>query len=508
MKHKNSHFKFNKKTLKVTDVQTKKYFDDYYDKIILNFFESDKIKEESKNNNNENNKIKKNKNQEFSSNSSSRILKICLNGENKINKNNNFDINNYIDLESKERKTENANKKLVTKKLIQSISEKNIYMDNKFSEKKISKSKTNFNMELYSVKKKNEPINGIIKLNLNNQMYKFQNIKDRKNKSLDKRKIRKSKNFGDKINIDLRINVNDVINYKKASYQIKHYVNKNNNKANVNQNLNKRKNKNIKFDKSPENFQINMNNINNLGNNNYAKEKNKNKPKKINTDINSNSKLFYTKKMTKNTENSKNSKQSLIKSKKLIDTKIIKNISLNLSNSKMYSSIKQQPKFKKIKVESVKIDLNSIEPPKNYSFISQEKTTTAENPVLNDKKNLTLRGTEIPKITKIINNSNGYTDLNVVTPNEIFSDLNRSFKTYFGGNKARSLSKKRDEQKRKKINNLVVLNDDEENQKKLNDILISLSNIKVLNTKEFTKKSEPKKLIDKIRKIKKLNNLN
>ena len=37
MKHKNSHFKFNKKTLKVTDVQTKKYFDDYYDKIILNF---------------------------------------------------------------------------------------------------------------------------------------------------------------------------------------------------------------------------------------------------------------------------------------------------------------------------------------------------------------------------------------------------------------------------------------------------------------------------------------
>ena len=246
MKHKNSHFKFNKKTLKVTDVQTKKYFDDYYDKIILNFFESDKIKEESKNNNNENNKIKKNKNQEFSSNSSSRILKICLNGENKINKNNNFYINNYIDLEPKERKTENANKKLVTKKLIQSISEKNIYMDNKFSEKKISKSKTNFNMELYSVKKKNESINGIIKLNLNNQMYKFQNIKDRKNKSLDKRKIRKSKNFGDKINIDLRINVNDVINYKKASYQIKHYVNKNNNKANVNQNLNKRKIKKIK----------------------------------------------------------------------------------------------------------------------------------------------------------------------------------------------------------------------------------------------------------------------
>ena len=34
----------------------------------------------------------------------------------------------------------------------------------------------------------------------------------------------------------------------------------------MNKSLNKRKNNNNKFDKSPENFQINMNNINNLGN--------------------------------------------------------------------------------------------------------------------------------------------------------------------------------------------------------------------------------------------------
>ena len=39
----------------------------------------------------------------------------------------------------------------------------------------------------------------------------------------------------------------------------------------MNQFSNKRKNNNIKFDKSPENFQINMNNINNLGNYKYAK---------------------------------------------------------------------------------------------------------------------------------------------------------------------------------------------------------------------------------------------
>ena len=39
----------------------------------------------------------------------------------------------------------------------------------------------------------------------------------------------------------------------------------------MNKSFNKRKNNNNKFDKSPENFQINMNNINNLGNYKYAK---------------------------------------------------------------------------------------------------------------------------------------------------------------------------------------------------------------------------------------------
>ena len=46
------------------------------------------------------------------------------------------------------------------------------------------------------------------------------------------------------------------------------------------QSLNKRKNNNIKFDKSPENFQINMNNVNNLGNYNYAKDNKKSQNKK------------------------------------------------------------------------------------------------------------------------------------------------------------------------------------------------------------------------------------
>ena len=48
----------------------------------------------------------------------------------------------------------------------------------------------------------------------------------------------------------------------------------------MSQSLNKRKNNNIKFDKSPENFQINMNNINNLGNFKYAKDHKKSQNKK------------------------------------------------------------------------------------------------------------------------------------------------------------------------------------------------------------------------------------
>ena len=48
----------------------------------------------------------------------------------------------------------------------------------------------------------------------------------------------------------------------------------------MNKSFNKRKNNNSKFDKSPENFKINMNNINNLGNFIYAKDHKKSQNKK------------------------------------------------------------------------------------------------------------------------------------------------------------------------------------------------------------------------------------
>ena len=505
MRQKNAIFKFNKKPLKsfkISDAQYKINFDDFYSKIFLNYFEPHKQKEESKNNIDNNTKLKNNKKAQLSSNNSNRILRISFNEYNKFNKKNNIDLNNNNEAVTKGRKTENINKKILAKKIIQSISEKNINRD----KKDISKSNTNIKLKHIQKKKSDFSNNNTIKLNLHNNisnnklsqkpqngmnniaLNNINNInKERKNKSLEKRKERKIKNFVDKKSINLRININEAANNKKSNYQFIHKKNK----ANLNKSLNKR---NLKSNnKSPE--------IKTLNNN--IKEKNLNKSKKIiNTDVNPSSKLFIKKKIKKNTDSNSSSKNIFDKKAKisslkmnLMDKKMTKNIILNSSNSKANNGTKHQTNFKKIKVESIKIDLNSINPQKNYSFISQEKTT-ADNNFLNDKNNFTVRGTEIKKFNK------KNTELNLV--GQEMSELNRSFKTSFSINKARSLSKKRDEKKMSKINNLGNYNNSEENNRKLNNILICLSNIRIKSEKEFEKKSEPKKLIDKIRKFKKL----
>ena len=89
------------------------------------------------------------------------------------------------------------------------------------------------------------------------------------------------------------------------------------------------------------------------------------------------------------------------------------------------------------------------------------------------------------------------------------SELNQSFRTSFSlyKYKSRSLSKKREERKRSKLHNLDLQYDSEENNKKLNNILISLSNLNSKNEKKYEQKSEPKRLIDRIRKYKKLQKL-
>ena len=513
MRHKNVNFKFKKKSLKsykIPDDKNIKDFDEYYSKIFLNCFESSKQKEESKNNIDGNFKFKKNnKKPQLSSNNSNRILKISLYEENKLHKKNIIDIVNNNEHATKERKTANINKKFLVKKIVQSISEKNIKRDNK----NIYKNNANLNTELNNQKKKNDLNNNNIKFNLNNNNSNKQtqkpknavnniflsnnnnNNKERKNKSLDKRKERKSKNFGEKKNINLRINTNEMANNKKYNYHFIH--NNKSNKININKSLNKRSIKN-NINKSPE--------INLVNNN--LKEKNLNKSKKIiNTDVDSNSKINNNNKKIKKTNDNYSSKNIFDKNTKInslkkhiIEKKGTKNIFLNSSNSKVNNTTKQNTTFRRIKVESIKIDLNVKNPAKNNSFISQEKTTTADNHILNDKNNLTVRDSEITKF----NNKN--LELNLA--GQEMSELNRSVKTSFSVYKTRSLSKKREEKKRSKMNNLEGSNNTEENNRKLNNILISLSNIRINTEKKFVKKSEPKKLIDKIRKFKKLQNIN
>ena len=519
MKHKEINSKFNKKTIKsfkIHEHKDKKDFEDYYSRIVLNFFESDKKKEERKNSNDNNIKLKKFNKLKLSSNNSNKDLKIKLNGNNKMYNKKHIDINKNNDSTINGRKTANANKKIVTKKLIQCISEKNI-KSNKNSEKNL-KVKHNTKIELLSLKKKNDFSNHKkIRLNLhkNNDKQlqkKYNNInkvilndinnnKEKKNKSMNKRKQIKTKNSESEKSINLRINIKEKMNNKISNHQLKQYNNKNNKNNIIDSN-----NKNIiKSKKSPENLRINEYIINNK-----KRDKNLNKSKKINdTDINSSSKIFNKKKIIKSTGNissknifDKNNKINTLK-KHLIDKKGIKNICLNSLNSKINNSTKQDIFPKRIKVESIKIDLNLVKPPKNYSFISQEKTTAENyNYKLNDKNDLTLRITDITKFK----NKNRFTEINTLGQNEM-SELNQSFKTSFSLYKSRSLSKKREEKKRSKLNNLELLYDSEENNKKLNNILICLSNLNSKNEKVYEQKSEPKKLIDRIRKYKKLQKL-
>ena len=509
MKTKSTNFKFNKKSvkpIKITDNKNNKNKQDIYSKVIMNLLEPVKRKEESKNSNENHGKKKLqiiNKLKYSSNNSSNRILKITLNEKNKNRKNNNIDINNNNEYISKERKTANINKKQVAKKLFQSISEKNIKKNAKNSDKNSSKCNLNINKEINSNKKKNNnikqngKINQIQKLNFN----MINNInKERKNKSVDKRKEKKTKNLNEKQSINLRININDMFNCKKACYQYNQY-NKKSNKPNINSSFNKRSLKINKIRRSPENLMID---ISNGGVNFHVKEKNTNKTKNIHNDFLSSSRLFNNKRHIKTNENSstKNIYEKNSKIKHIKDKKNQKNISSNSSNSKTSIMPKQEIIFKRIKVESIKIDLNLFKPNKNYSFISQEKTTTAENPQINDKINLTLRDTEIPKLSKF-NNNNKNSEMNLFGQTEM-SELNRTIKTSLSLYKSRSLSKKRDEKKRSKLNNLKDDKNEEKNKENLNNILRCLSNLNVLDKRHFEQKSEPKKLIDKIRKYKKL----
>ena len=225
-------------------------------------------------------------------------------------------------------------------------------------------------------------------------------------------------------------------------------------------------------------------------------------------------KFFKNKKICKihnNIDNSptiQNGKSSKINQKKkcIINIKDNNNnSSKNSSNLKISYSNNQISNIKGIKVESINIDLNFVNHNFNILNNSLEKTDKNNDNSLNEKNDLTLRELEIPQFLTKYNYKHREIELSLYGPKES-AELNHSFKTAFSlSKKTRSLSKKRDEKKKKRFK-LGNIKGEEENEKKLNDILLNLSKQRDVgySFRNTGQRSEPKKLIDKIRKSKKL----
>lgn len=510
-----------------------------YNKIISEVF--GKNKEESKNNNinqlNNNVKITSFNNNinktQLSNKYSKNIIKIELNCNKKLK--------NFLKEESsissiKEKKifynNINSSNNKKSKKFFQSNSEKNMIKDI-ICEDSIKKNITSTN-KINNSNSNVTSLNKNIKINIDlnpmsdNKFFR----KQKTNKSTEKKigeKIKKFEEIKEKT-INIQYNINEIFGHKKGNEQIKQFnPNKNNNYESkihnnsknkqkiINKKFYKNKNINLKLNNnSPEKIIIKINNVgNNITKINSHKKIYKNNTGMISNDIDSKKiKLIKNKKKyrfhnnTENSPNSHNEKSSKINSnnKYMINIKNNNNSSSkNSSNSKINNSNNQIPNVKGIKIESINIDLNLVNKQTNKEHNSQKKIMNYTS--LKDNKNsYTLRETVIPKFSSKFNNKNIRMELDLNGTNEN-NDLNHSFKTSFTlTKKTRSLSRKRDEKKKMNWLKLHDINEEEENKKKLNDILINLSNQKEIKY-EYRKngqKSEPKKLIDKIRKAKKM----
>ena len=150
-----------------------------------------------------------------------------------------------------------------------------------------------------------------------------------------------------------------------------------------------------------------------------------------------------------------------------------------------------------IKTEFIELNLTN----NNKSFIYNTKKKMENDLIINEKNNLTLRVEHTPR------NTINYTHEKNKTPLK----LSHSYKTVFiQSKKTRSLSRKRDEKKIKNILKLSEMSDEEKPENKMNYLLKSLENEKIIlkSRKNCGLKSEPKKLIDRIRKVIKIKNHN
>lgn len=540
MKNKHQNFKFNKKSPKSTKISEpkKEKYQENSSKKLSEVLEPSN--EESKNNylminNNKSSKIINTKHNIITTRFTSiysKNIQIELNLNEKDNKNKFKEEANLSSI--KEKKYLNLKKKGVC----QSYSEKNITKE-LFSEDGIKKNYHHVCKNINSSISNVTSLNKKIKINLNSpndhvlcRKQQSSNSKKDSNKSSEKNIIsKKNKKIEDikEKSLNLPFNLNDIFGNKKGNEQIKHFCQNNGlneienenyafhgiNKGNLRKNANNNKNRNLNLNlnNSPEKIIIK---INNIGSHSTAfKNKNLQKKSKNNIAFNSNdgdnkkSKILNLKNKKKNmlhnnTDNSFNhQKKKFIKNstkKQIINNN--NNISKNSSNSKINYPNSHPLNLKGVKVESINIDLNLINAKKHLCSSSQKNVDTDSS--MHEKNNLTLKENEIPKILTKFSNVNTHLELSLNPHNES-NDLNHSFKSAFTLNKKiRSLSKKRYE--KKKLSSFKYYDNEEENERKLNDILKNLSNIKeVTNEYRSNKiKSEPKKLIDKIRKAKKM----
>ena len=549
MKNKNQNFKFNKKSpksAKLSQNNNDKPANDY-SKIICEVLE--KNKEESKNG--ELNNIKKTNNQIINFNNTNtkykqisnklqkNIIKIELNSSIKITK------NNLKEESIKDKKSKLFTNKYNTNSIIKQ--DKIIFQSN--SEKNIAKEKinevglkrnicinklNNSNLNSTSLNKSKKININITNLNDSNflRKQKSYNNKREADKSTEI-KMKKAEELKEKA-INFQYNIKEIFGNKK-SFEANKRLSQNNININEFKGNNNSNNKKNTFNKKIRNKNLNINEninnspdkiiikINNVGNHNIGKIKNMQKKNtnsnKIGMNLNDieakKIKLFKRKKKYILNNNKDNSPHSLnmkssnltSKNKYIINIKNSNNSNKNIFNSKINYSTNQNSNLRGIKVESINIDLNANN--KKYINNSNSHKKNEKNISLTDKNNLSLRETEISKFSTKFNLLHPKMELSLIRPNES-NELNHSFKTSFIlAKKARSLSKKRDERKKMnlfKFEGIV----EEENDKKINDILLNLSQQK---ENEFAygnigQKDEPKNLIDKIRKVKKMKKIN
>ena len=542
MMNKNANFKFKKKSpksKKLPEIKKNKIPNDY-SKIICEVLDTNK--EESKNNINNLNdrsKLKNNKshinNSQISNIHHKNIIKIELNYNKKNCKNNLKEENLFSSI--KEKKLHNIHNNIhnskKNKNIYQSNSEKNITKE-KITEDDIKKNKINNSNTNVTSLNKNKTIN----INLNSindncifKKHKSYHNKKEENKSIEKKKGEKIKNIEEnkEKTINIQCNIDEIFANKKGNDHIKQLY-QNNDISNEIKNTNSKKKSRISNKKITKNKNINLNinnnspekiiiKINNVRNHNTVKNKIFHKNiHKNNTGMNLNDiesrkikQIKYKKKYMfhNNTDNSpynqkQRSSKICAKKKFIINIKNKNNSSKNSSHSKINHSNNQINNVKGIKVESINIDLNLTNKKSNKANTTQKKADTDVSQI--DKNSLTLREMEIPKYLKKLNHLQRRMEFSLVGNNES-NELNHSFKTAFSlTKKTRSLTKKRDARKKMNWFKLYDMFDEEENQRKLNDILINLSNHKEIGYTFINpgQRSEPKKLIDKIRKAKKM----